>query len=110
MFCAANKRFILCLGEENLQVMQDACVDILVFKRDSGERTSCLVAFDEVRLYTMHGRTFQETIWALQHIFFAVVFATDFEHHPLLLAMMSTITMSILSYFLVLMHIFGMKL
>ena len=68
------------------------------------KRTLHLGALDEVHLYTMQGRTFREAIQALQHIFFAVVFSTDFEHHPLLL-MTATMTMSILSSFSVLMHV-----
>jgi len=69
------------------------------------KRTLRLVALDEVHLYTMHSQTFREAIRALQHIFFAVIFSTNLEHHPRLLAMTATMTMSILASFSVLTHV-----
>ena len=61
-------------------------------------RTLRLVAIDEIHLYTMHGKSFRDSIRHLNACFFSIVFQQG-KWHPLFLAMTATMTQSLLHHF-----------
>ena len=58
-----------------------------------------LVAIDEAHLFSMHGRSFRESIRVLAEVFFRPLFGADRSSEPLFLAMTATMTARLLADF-----------
>ena len=65
-----------------------------------------MIALDKVHIYAQHGRSFHTSIWILQRVFFAIIFAACADYTLLLLAMTDTMPQTLLQSLSDLTHIY----